>query len=262
MSSRPMPAIFIAHGAPPLLDDAAWVAELANWSASLPKPEAVLMISAHWEKRPVTLGTTSTIPLLYDFSGFPQRYYEVQYPAPGAPALAARLHQLLEPTTPVMDDPARGLDHGAYIPMIAMYPAAGVPVLQLSLPTLDPSALFQFGRLLAPLRAEGILIAGSGFLTHNLRAIDFGPDPQTPAWAAEFDEWAKEALIGRDVDGLLDYRNRAPGVRQALPTHEHFVPLLVALGASIDGMTAPPTFPISGFWFGSFTRRSVEFAGR
>ena len=146
-SGSSMPAIFIAHGAPPLLDDAAWVAELANWSALLPQPEAVLMISAHWEKRPVTLGATATVPLVYDFSGFPRRYYEVQYAAPGAPALAARLRQMLEPATSVVDEPTRGLDHGAYIPMIAMYPEAGVPVLQLSLPTLDPSALFQFGRL-------------------------------------------------------------------------------------------------------------------
>ena len=140
-----------------------------------------------------------------------------------------------------------------------MYPAADVPVLQVSLPSLIPAELFALGRALAPLRREGILVVGSGFLTHNLRMLDPRPDAPPPAWAAEFDAWAEDVLRRRDVDALLDYRARAPGVRQALPSHEHFVPVVVATGAAIDDSTAAARFPITGFTYGSATRRSVQF---
>jgi len=252
------PTIFVAHGAPPLLDDRGWVDELHAWAGRLPAPAAVLMLSAHWEERPITLGATTPVPLVYDFYGFPQRYYEQQYSAPGAPDLAQRIHKMLSPDEPVVDEPARGLDHGAYVPLVAMYPDANVPVLQASLPSMDPRELFALGRRLAPLRDEGVLVVGSGFLTHNLRAMDFSPSARTPAWAEEFDAWVKDALVRKDVDALLDYRRQAPGVRQALPTPEHFVPVLVALGAAIDG-SADVSFPIEGFWGGSATRRSVQF---
>ena len=139
-----------------------------------------------------------------------------------------------------------------------MYPRADVPVLQVSLPGLDAPTLFHLGRALAPLRREGVLIVGSGFLTHNLRSVDWGPDPVTPTWAAELDAWAADVLARRDMDALLEYRTRAPGVRQALPTHEHFVPVIVAAGASVEGPGAV-TFPITGFHAGSLTRRSVQF---
>ncbi len=258
VASSRMPTIFVAHGAPPLLDDAAWVAELRNWATDMPTPTAVLMLSAHWEERPITIGATATQPLVYDFSGFPARYYRQQYAAPGAPDLAARVRHLVGRDQPVMDDPTRGLDHGAYVPMVAMYPQANVPVLQVSLPTLDPNGLFALGRLLAPLRDEGVLIVGSGFLTHNLRAIDFASTAPAPHWAREFDAWAAEALSKKDADALLDYEHRAPGVHLALPTQEHFVPVLVALGAAVDD-PQPVRFPITGFWMGSMTRRSVQF---
>ena len=253
------PAIFVAHGAPPLLDDPRWMAELNRWANALPKPKAVLMLSAHWEERPITLGATTTVPLVYDFYGFPKRYYEQRYPAPGAPELAARIHKTLEPLERVVDEPTRGLDHGAYVPLVAMFPEANVPTLQASLPSMEPTELFALGRRLAPLRNEDVLIVGSGFLTHNVRAMDFSPDSETPAWASEFDAWAKDALERKDVDALLDYRRRAPGVRLALPTPEHFVPVLVALGAAADDPAAEVQFPIEGFWGGSATRRSVQF---
>jgi 4,5-DOPA dioxygenase extradiol len=252
-----LPAIFLAHGSPLLLDDAGWVGELSRWAGALPRPRAVLMLSAHWTRRPITLGATRTVPLVYDFSGFPEAYYQVTYPAPGAPELAARVRGLVGAAQPVADAPERGLDHGAYVPLVAMYPRADVPVLQASLPTLEPQALFALGRALAPLRREGVLIVGSGFLTHNMRALDPRPDAPTPAWASEFDAWAAEALARRDVDALLDYRGRAPGVAQALPTHEHFVPVLAALGAAADETVV--SFPITGFMAGSFTRRSIQF---
>jgi 4,5-DOPA dioxygenase extradiol len=257
-SAGNMPVIFLAHGSPLLLDDGAWVNELGAWAAALPRPKAVLMLSAHWVDQPITLGATAHVPLVYDFYGFPAKYYETTYPAPPAPALAARVRDLLR-AEPVAQDPERGLDHGAYVPLVAMYPKADVPVLQASLPSLDPTMLFSLGRALAPLRREGVLIVGSGFLTHNLRTVDFRPGAPTPAWASEFDAWAADVLARRDVDALLDYRARAPGVRQALPTHEHFVPVLVSMGAAIDDTAATARFPITGFAYGTATRRSVQF---
>lgn len=253
-----MPVIFLAHGSPQLLDSQAWVGELRVWAGRLPRPQAVLMLSAHWEQRPIALSATQTVPLVYDFFGFPKKYYEVQYAAPGAPQLAARVCELLGESEPIIEPTQRGLDHGAYVPLVAMYPAADVPVLQLSLPSLDAPALFALGRRLAPLRREGVLIVGSGFLTHNLRALDPRPNPPTPAWAAEFDAWAADVLTRQDVDALLDYRNRAPAVYQALPTQEHFVPVVIAMGAAIDA-SLKTQFPITGFVGGSLTRRSVQF---
>ncbi len=247
-----MPALFLAHGAPPLLDDAKWQGELNAWAKALPRPTSVLMLSAHWETRPISVGATRTVPLVYDFYGFPQRYYEVKYPAPGAPQLAERVLSLLEPKQPVASDPERGLDHGAFVPLLAMYPDASVPVLQLSLPSLEAPDLFELGKALAPLRDEGVLIIGSGFITHNLRA---GFGPQTPRWASDFDAWTAQAVEKHDVDALLDYRAKAPGVRESLPTHEHFVPLLAAVGAAASEKVS---FPITGFWLGGFTRRSVQ----
>lgn len=255
--ARAMPALFLAHGSPFLLDDAAWVRELNDWARALPRPAGVLMLSAHWEQKPVTLGAVTPVPLVYDFYGFPAKYYDVRYAAPGAPTLASRVRELLSPGR-VVDEPTRGLDHGAYVPLLAMYPQADVPVLQVSLPSLEPSALFELGRALAPLRDEGVLIVGSGFLTHNLRAADFAPEAIVPEWAVEFDAWAAEALARQDVDALLDYRRRAPGVRLALPTHEHFVPVLAALGSAVE-RAGSVRFPIAGFAYGSMTKRSVQF---
>ena len=256
MSAR-MPAIFLAHGSPLLLDDREWVTQLKAWAGAVPRPDSILMLSAHWEQRPVTLGATRTVPLVYDFYGFPDQYYRVRYPSPGAPALAARVEALLGATQPVVSS-NRGLDHGAYVPLVAMYPEADVPVLQVSLPSLEAKTLFQLGRALAPLRKEGVLIVGSGFLTHNLREMDMSPGAATPAWAAEFDAWAADVLARRNMDELLDYRARAPGVRLALPTHEHFVPVVAAAGSAADD-DGPVAFPITGYNFGSLTKRSVQF---
>src|SRR5262249_20304431 len=223
-ASGVMPSIFLAHGAPMLLKDRAWMGELAGWARALPPPKAVLMLSPHWLDRPVTLGATTTVPLVYDFYGFPAEFYQTKYPAPGAPALAARVRELLGPGQ-TADEPDRGLDHGAYVPLVPMYPDADVPVLQVSLPSLEPNELLAMGKKLAPLRHEGVLIIGSGFLTHNLRRMSFDPGAPTPQWASDFDAWAGDVLARRDVDALMDYRQKAPGVNESLPTHEHFVPV-------------------------------------
>jgi 4,5-DOPA dioxygenase extradiol len=256
-SSGKMPVIFAAHGAPVLLDDAHWMEQLAAWAQVMPKPKSLLMVSAHWERRPTTLGATQAVPLVYDFYGFPERYYQTKYPAPGAPELAARVRELLVARSIALtDDPKRGLDHGAYVPLVAMYPNADVPVLQISMPGLDAQELFKLGRALAPLREEGVLIFGSGFLTHNMH---YAFRPGIPDWAREFDGWAEAALSRFDVDALIDFQQRAPAARLALPTWEHYAPVLVAAGAAAD---EPPsaTFPITGWWMDSaFTKRSVQF---
>jgi 4,5-DOPA dioxygenase extradiol len=255
-STERMPAIYLSHGAPPLADDELWTGQLAAWSRELPKPSAILVVSAHWEEAPLAIGATTTVPLTYDFWGFPQHYYEVTYPAPGAPELAESVRKLLAgPATPVVDVPDRGLDHGAYVPLVEMYPNADVPVLQVSMPTLDPRGLLDIGSRLAPLRDEGVLIIGSGFFTHNLRALG---SASTPAWSAEFDEWGREALAARDLDALLDFEHAAPAGRLAHPRTEHFAPLFVALGAATDGLAGQRTV-IDGFWHG-LAKRSLQLS--
>jgi 4,5-DOPA dioxygenase extradiol len=256
-SKSKMPVIFAAHGAPVLLDDAVWMGELATWAKAMPKPKSILMVSAHWEERPTTLGATQRVPLVYDFYGFPEQYYRTKYAAPGAPELAARVRDLLrKKAIAVTDDPKRGLDHGAYVPLVAMYPDADIPVLQISMPGLDAQELFELGRSLAPLRDEGVLVFGSGFLTHNMR---YAFRPGIPQWARDFDNWAERALSRLDVDGLIDFKARAPAAEMALPTWEHYAPVLVAVGALGDDRPAV-SFPVTGFWMdGAFTKRSVQF---
>ena len=252
-----MPVIFAAHGAPILLDDASWMSELAAWAEAMPRPKSILMVSAHWEERPTTLGATRPVPLVYDFYGFPEKYYQTRYPSPGAPELAARVRDLLgERSIAVTEDPERGLDHGAYVPLVAMYPGADVPVLQVSMPGLDAPELLRLGQALAPLRDEGVLVFGSGFLTHNMR---YAFRPGIPGWAREFDGWAEGALSRFDVDALVDFQTRAPAAQMALPTWEHYAPVLVAAGAA-SGSATRATFPITGWWMdGAFTKRSVQF---
>jgi len=256
-STGRLPIIFAAHGAPVLLDDSKWLGELHSWARAMPKPKSILMVSAHWEAHSTTIGATRTVPLVHDFSGFPKHYYQTQYPAPGAPGLAALVRDLLRRSNiSVTDEPTRGLDHGAYVPLVAMYPDADVPVLQVSMPGLDVERLFKLGRVLAPLREEGVLIFGSGFLTHNMR---FAFQPGIPSWAREFDRWVADALLRFDVDALVDFQARAPAVEMALPTWEHYAPILVAAGAVAEQQPRV-TFPITGWWMdGPFTKRSVQF---
>jgi 4,5-DOPA dioxygenase extradiol len=250
-----MPVLYLGHGAPPLADDPIWPGQLAAWSAELPRPAAILMVSAHWEDAPVTLGATTTVPLVYDFWGFPEHYYRVHYPAPGAPKLAATVRALLGDM--VHEAPERGLDHGAYVPLVEMYPEADIPVLQLSMPTLDPTGLYRLGQRLAPLRDEGVPVVGSGFFTHNLREMVPGAaHDEAPAWSREFDEWGREALAAGDVDALLDFRHAAPHARLAHPRIEHFAPLFVTLGAGAADLDTWRT-PIDGFWWG-LAKRSIQ----
>ncbi len=253
-----MPALYIGHGAPPLLDDDIWSGELAQWSSQLAKPTAILVISAHWESAPLTLGATDPgVPLIYDFGGFAQRFYELQYQAPGAPELAERIKAMM--SEPVTEQPRRGLDHGAYIPLMKMYPNADIPVLQMSIPTHDPEKLFEIGKKLAPLRDEGVLIIGSGFLTHGLPFLkEFRIEATPPGWSTEFDLWAKDVLERGAVDELMDYKRLAPGMPYAHPTVEHFAPIFITLGAATHSDVAPET-QIEGYWMG-LAKRSFQVA--
>ena len=252
-----VPALYLSHGAPPLADDPVWPGELAAWAAGLPRPKAILIVSAHWERAPLAIGATMTVPLVYDFRGFPEHYYQVRYAAPGAPALAEDVRMLLRGAGhPVRDVADRGLDHGAYVPLVEMFPAADVPVMQVSMPTLEPGRLLEIGRRLAPLRDEGVLIVGSGFFTHNLAALRQA-GRGTPSWSAEFDDWGRRALDGQDVDALLDFEHAAPDGRLAHPRTEHFAPLFVTLGAAESDLGSQRSI-IDGFWMG-LAKRSVQF---
>lgn len=267
MSTPPAPSrqpvLYLSHGAPPLADDAVWTRQLAHWSSRFGKPTNILMVSAHWEEAPLALSATSgQVPLVYDFWGFPRKYYEVEYQAPGAPQLADDVARLVHSAdTPVHRDETRGLDHGAYVPLVEMYPDADVPVLQMSMPTLDPRRLFELGRKLAPLRDEGTLIVGSGFTTHNLRWFNpsAGPDSPVPQASAEFDHWAAEVLERNDVDALLDVMHRAPAAHEAHPRTEHWAPLYVSLGAAYESGSLDNESVIEGFWYG-LSKRSWQFA--
>ena len=256
----PMPALYLSHGAPPLFDDGPWLRQLFAWAQSLPKPRSVLIVSAHWESAPLMLSAPAAgTPLVFDFGGFHPRYYEMTYATPDATALAGRVAGAMPDAEPVHQHPSRGLDHGAWVPLMAMYPLADVPVLQLSMPTHDPSRLLALGARLRSLREEGVLVIGSGFMTHGLpfitRAMLHG---EIPAWSAEFDAWVADALARGDVDTLADYR-RAPGMPYAHPTPDHYLPLFVTLGAATDP-EAPVRTAIDGYMMG-FAKRSFQTVG-
>jgi len=250
------PTGFVGHGAPTNAVNGLRGATWRAWADCLPTPTAILSISAHYEQSPPSLGATSTTPLIYDFWGFPDPLYELEYAAPGAPDLAATVERLLSAETTVVHQEDRGLDHGTWVPLLHMYPEADVPVLQLSLPwTNDPHKMFELGRQLAPLREEGVFILGSGNLVHNLRTADWSSGP-TPDWAGEFDHWISNVLLEDRDEDLQDYRSN-PLAGICHPTQEHFVPLLVAAGAASAHDTV--SFPIEDFEYGSLSMRSVQF---
>jgi len=254
-----MPALYIGHGAPMLLDDQLWTSQLRDVAGKIQRPTAILIVSAHWESAPITLSNpTANTPLVYDFSGFDRKFYEMTYDSPDASELAAKVAALM-PKTESIAQSSRGLDHGAWVPLRVMYPGADIPVLQMSMPTSDPGKLMEIGRRLQPLRDEGVLIIGSGFMTHGLRYLrDWTPDAIAPAWSSDFDHWAAEALSRGDVDALASFKDLAPAVQYAHPTVEHFTPLFITLGAATDTSAAPETL-IDGYFMG-LSKRSILVA--
>ncbi len=256
----PLPALYLSHGAPPVFDDSKWIGQLFSWSQTMPKPKGILIVSAHWESAPLGLSSPEGgTPLVYDFGGFAPVYYRMTYPTPDSHELADRVAAMLPDNEAVYQHASRGLDHGAWVPLKVMYPFADVPVVQMSMPTHDPQRLFEIGRRLRPLRDEGILVIGSGFMTHGLRYAtrEMLFENQIPGWSSDFDAWVADALGRGDLETLASY-DRAPGMPYAHPTVEHFTPLFIAIGAATNP-EAPPTTVIDDFQFG-FAKRSVEFA--
>ncbi|HCN61769.1 MAG TPA: dioxygenase [Pseudomonas sp.] len=230
-----LPSLYISHGSPMLaLEPGESGPALKRLAAQFTKPKAIVLLSAHWESTDLRVASHPTPETWHDFGGFPRALYAVQYPAPGDPALAARIVQLLATHgLPAQLDAKRPFDHGAWVPLSLMYPAADIPVVQVSLPSqLGPAGLNEVGQALASLRSEGILIIGSGSITHNLRELDWqaGPESVEP-WAKAFRDWMIEKLAAGDVAALHQYRQQAPFAAKNHPSDEHLLPLYFARGA-------------------------------
>ena len=234
-----LPAFFISHGAPTLpLEDSAARHFIAGLAASVPKPRAILAVSAHWETTRPAVSAAKQPETIHDFRGFPEALYRLQYPAPGAPALASRVAELLESKGIKTDvDPRRGLDHGAWTPLLLMYPDAAIPVTQLSIqPHESPGHHWRMGEALRPLREEGVLVVASGSATHNLREFRGNARESEPAnWAVAFGEWLAKAVEQGRAEDLVSYRERAPEAVRNHPTDEHLLPIFVAAGAATRG---------------------------
>lgn len=230
------PSLYISHGSPmTALHPGLTGTRLADLAAALPRPQAIVMASAHWLTRSPRVGSAPAPETIHDFGGFPAPLYQLRYPAPGAPELAVRVAGLLEHAgLNATLDPVRGLDHGAWVPLRLLYPQADIPVTTLSIqPELGPAHHFAVGRALASLRDEGVLVIGSGSITHNLHDLGAGySDARQAPYVKPFIDWIEQKLAMGDLDALLDYRRQAPFAERAHPTDEHLLPLFVALGAA------------------------------
>ncbi len=229
-----LPSLFVSHGAPTLaVADNAVTQAWAALGRELPRPESILMVSAHWDTGQPSVSTATDPGTIHDFSGFPRELYEIRYPAPGAPDLARRAQsRLVAAGLAAQVDATRGLDHGAWVPLRFMYPKADVPVAQLSVQSrLGPRHHYALGQAIAPLRAEGVLVVGSGGMVHNLRELDWERTGEVMPWARAFNGWIVSRLAVGSVDELLDYRRLAPQAARAHPTEDHFDPFFAALGA-------------------------------
>lgn len=250
MSANALPSLFVSHGSPMLAVDPGHTGPaLAQWGAALrqahPGLRGVVMMSPHWMSRGLRVMTHPQPATWHDFGGFPEALYQLQYPAPGHPGLAdAVMQRLTAAGLAASADAERPFDHGAWVPMRYLFPAADVPLVQLSLPaSARPADVYAVGRALAGLREEGVLLVGSGSMTHNLQAFFAGRPPQqapAAAYVQAFARWVEDALQAGDLDALLDYRNRAPDAARAHPTDEHFLPLYLALGAAGWGQPGGP----------------------
>jgi 4,5-DOPA dioxygenase extradiol len=247
-----MPVLFTTQGYPPLLESPKWRQVLSAWGQALPRPRAILVVSAHWVCDGLVLGSVETpIPLYMGNEELPKRFHQLNWSAPPALELAQRVSRLLG----AVKRQERGLDYGAFVPLMMMFPEHDIPVLQLAQPSLNPKRLWQLGRQLAPLRDEGVLILTSGSITHQGYGLLANSTPISTFM--EFDQWVAEALLRGDVKSLLDYERRAPHHEIVLPSREHLGPLFVALGAADDVTSVE--FPTSGFWYGSSMRSITLF---
>lgn len=228
-----LPSVFVSHGAPTFaLEPGLHGAQLRALGEQLPRPAAIAVVSAHWQAGEVRVGTSVQPATVHDFGGFPAPLYQLRYPAPGAPHLARRALALLQQAGwNARDDESRGLDHGAWVPLMHLYPDADVSVFPIAMPLdLDEAGALRLGQALAPLRDEGVLLIGSGSLTHNLREVRFD-DSRGDAYVQDFADWVTRCLH----EGRTPWLDEAPQGRRAHPSDEHYLPLLVALGAALPG---------------------------
>ncbi|ROL91173.1 DODA-type extradiol aromatic ring-opening family dioxygenase [Pseudomonas chlororaphis] len=233
-----LPSLFISHGSPMLaLEPGASGPALARLAAELPCPKAIVVVSAHWESQDLRVSSNPRPQTWHDFGGFPAALFAVQYPAPGQPELAEQVAQLLRADgLPAQLDDQRPFDHGVWVPLSLMYPQADIPVVQVSLPSrMGPALQTQVGHALSSLRQQGVLLIGSGSITHNLRELDWhaGPESIEP-WAKAFRDWMIEKLAANDEAALHDYRRQAPNAVRSHPSDEHLLPLYFARGAGGD----------------------------
>jgi len=252
-----LPTLFISHGAPDLPIRQGPTQEfLRGLAQTLPQPEAILILSAHWLTAQPTVSGEIAPATMYDFGGFSPELYALTYPAPGSPDLADRVvKQLTKAGIPSQTHPNRGFDHGSWTPLILAYPDTTVPVVQLSIqPRQGPDFHYQLGQALAPLREAGVLIIGSGAATHNLGAFDAAYEAAPPDWAVEFDDWLTQTIQHHQVEQLLRYRELAPQAVRNHPSEEHLLPLFVALGAGGPGQQIH-----QGFTYGAFSMAAFQF---
>ena len=257
-----MPVVFLSHGAPTIaLEDSSDTRAWRQLATELPRPAAILVISAHWDTHAPAVSATPAPETIHDFFGFPRELYQLRYPAPGAPELASQVMRQLSLAGLSCDtDVERGLDHGAWVPLKWMYPEADIPVTQLSVQShLGARHHLQIGRALAALRESGVLLLASGGIVHNLRELEWHlrGSHQPTDWANTFNEWIAERVESGDVEELVEYRRLAPAATRAHPTEEHFDPFFVALGAG-----GPSARRLSlGFDLGTLGMDGYVFAG-
>lgn len=253
-----MPAIFFGHGNPMnALADNEYTRAWGEIGRSIPKPKAVLCISAHWYIPGVAVTAMERPRTIHDFGGFPQELFEVEYPAPGSPELANRVNEVLGGEA-VIDSGRWGLDHGTWSVLVHVFPKADVPIVQLSIDETKPAEWhYEFAKSLAPLRDEGVLIIGSGNLVHNLHTYAWGRhDVDAFDWAARFDQKARELISAGDHEPLVDYESLGKDAMLAAPTPDHYLPLLYILALQRDGDGV--TFPVEGFDGGSISMTTVR----
>ncbi|MCY1020547.1 DODA-type extradiol aromatic ring-opening family dioxygenase [Pyxidicoccus sp. MSG2] len=252
------PAVFVSHGSPMVaLDSDDYPKALKTFGDGAAAARALVVVSAHWETEgEVRVTTSATPPLIYDFYGFPEPLYRLKYAAPGAPALAGDVvARLKEAGLPAVADAERGLDHGAWVPLLHAFPDAKLPVVQVSMPLgASPAQVARMGEVMRPLRAQGVLLMGSGGIVHNLRRLNFQEkNASVEPWAQAFDGWVAQKLMARDFSGLQQWLD-APNARLAHPRAEHLMPLYFALGAALPEDRLTPVF--EGFHHGTLSMRS------
>jgi len=257
-----MPALFVGHGSPMnAIEDNTWTRAMLAWGKRLPKPKAILCISAHWLTEGTFITAAAKPRMIYDMYGFPPELYQVQYPAPGDPILAKKIRDQF----PFIqldnnnDQDTWGLDHGAWSVLKFLFPAADVPVLQLSIDvTQNASFHFELGQKIAVLRQQGVMLVGSGNIVHNLRAISMSPDEKPFAWAEEFDQWFKKNLEENTIEPLLHDYNRTDNGRKSVPTPDHYYPALYIAGARLPEDQLQ--FDYEAMQHGSLAMRSFSFS--